>query len=517
MLTETDQFAMKATDTDDTENQQTTSELLGGKADEIRNDPQSVSEKPPLLFSKRLLVTIMLFLCYVNFQILRNNMNIAVVEMSSNTSITQDNITITRAAEFDWDPATVGIVTSLINYGGLLAFVNGFVINKFGGSVSCAFCMLLSGFATILHPVALYQGFYTFLLCRFLTGIVEAAFYASTSEISSRWFPLSETSTLIAYSMNGVNAGVTITHPFCGYLAHEWGWQMVFYITGALSVIISVIFWIFVKNHPSQDRTISKIELDYILHGKETKTSSIKQENNLNGTKTKVFHIFRLIFTSGPVWALFILTSTYMWIFTIVTASFPIYIKDLTQKDTDEVGYISSIPGLVYMLMFPLVGIFMDFWKNHSSISTTAMHKIITGAAFICCILLYVCNTMVSDLITSLIIFIFIQVSMSFVSLIVSIVTVGLAPNHVSHVASINIYFFSLGAIAAQTSIGFMTTNHRLQEWHNFFLLTAAVAAFGALIFVILGSSAPQQWSTSPSIEEECQSASKNLQTCDSH
>ncbi|KAL6955765.1 hypothetical protein U1Q18_052022, partial [Sarracenia purpurea var. burkii] len=52
-----------------------------------------------------------------------------------------------------------------------------------------------------------------------------------TSQVFSRWFPVKERSTLIAFSFNGTNAGVAIVYPFCGYLAHKWGWPMVFYAT----------------------------------------------------------------------------------------------------------------------------------------------------------------------------------------------------------------------------------------------------------------------------------------------
>ncbi|KAL6955773.1 hypothetical protein U1Q18_051704, partial [Sarracenia purpurea var. burkii] len=88
--------------------------------------------------------------------------------------------------------------------------------------MTCAWCLLISGTLTILHPVILYQDFYLFLACRFLTGVLEIFFYVSTADIFSRWFPNKERATLISFSFNGTNIGAAIVYTFCGYLAHRW-------------------------------------------------------------------------------------------------------------------------------------------------------------------------------------------------------------------------------------------------------------------------------------------------------
>ena len=157
------------------------------------------SSRPSLWFSKRFLVAFVLFLCFVNFQILRNNVNITVVEMTSNNSITQGNRTITRVslkillfdqcmlctsslilivktlqpAEFSWSSLTVGLVLSILAYGGLLSFLGGIFVDWLGGAANSSLCLLMAGLMTILHPAALYLDFRLFLACRFVTGMFE--------------------------------------------------------------------------------------------------------------------------------------------------------------------------------------------------------------------------------------------------------------------------------------------------------------------------------------------------------
>ena len=68
----------------------------------------------------------------------------------------------------------------------------------------------------------------------------------------------------MSFTINGLNVGVAIVHSFCAFLANKWGWPMIFYATGTISVVISVICYILVKNQPSEDKWISKTELEYI-------------------------------------------------------------------------------------------------------------------------------------------------------------------------------------------------------------------------------------------------------------
>ncbi|XP_065208420.1 sialin-like [Planococcus citri] len=501
---------------DHDEDQQVALELLERTADKIKDEPQPSLEIPPLLFSKRLFVTIMLFLCYVNFQVLRNNMNIAIVEMISNKTIIQGNENTTQLAEFNWDSTTAGVVTSIINYGGQLAFANGFLINKMGASTSSGVCMLLAGITTFLHPVSLQLGFYVFLAIRFFTGILEAVFYSSTPSIASMWFPLQERSTLIAHSMNGINVGVALVYPFCGYLAHTWGWRMVFYVTGLKSVLVSICFLILVKNHPSQDSNISKAEVAYILRETEVTSLTPEKHNNTSTMKEKLFQIlsvFKLLLTSGPIWALFTLIFTYMWIASVISACLPSYFKDVTGKNSDEIGYISFIPNAVYIFMFPITGALMDYWKNHSNVTTATIHKTLLSIAYISSVVFFIAITYVTDLTTILAFFVSIQIFTPCAPLIISIMTVSLAPNHVSHVSSFCTNFFSLGAVLVQTVSGIMTPNHTFQEWNNSFILAAGIAIFGNLMVLMFGSSDAQKWSLSPPLKEANSLTDKSLRT----
>ncbi|XP_065221784.1 putative inorganic phosphate cotransporter isoform X2 [Planococcus citri] len=206
-----------------------------------------MDESPPVLFfSKRLLVAVTIFVSFINFQLLKNNISICIVEMLSNR-------TTTGRPDFDWNAATIGIILSSSSYGGFLSFVSGFLVHKLGGSTNASLCMLISGLTTLIQPLALHLDLWSFLLCRFVTGIFESFFYASTADIAAHWFPRNERSMLISFSFNGANVGTAIVYPFCGYISYNFGWKNTFYITdhtqnqnvdeiGLLALIPNLVF-----------------------------------------------------------------------------------------------------------------------------------------------------------------------------------------------------------------------------------------------------------------------------------
>ncbi|XP_065208301.1 sialin-like isoform X2 [Planococcus citri] len=445
----------------------------------------TIPEAPPLWLSRRMLVVMVLFSCLVVSQILRNHMNITVVEMTSNKTIVEGNTTIIQPADYDWDSTKVALVISMFAYGGLFSFFGGFIVDRFGGSVTCAICMIISGIATLLHPIALQLSFDAFLACRFVTGLSQTFFYISVIEMYSRWFPKKERSRLVSFSFNGSNAGVALAYPVSGCLGYRFGWRVVFYVIGVLPLIMSVIVLTVVRNLPSQDRRISRVELEYIL-----KETSIRE-------KTKVNNPYKDIFTSGPFWSLCCAMFTYMWIATNLGVTLPLYVNDLTQKNSEEVGWISSIPSVVYTLMFPFAGILMDYYSNKGVITLTRMHKIMISIAFLSANIFFITSTFIPDLSITLGFFVLIDMLMSSVPLIIEINTVSLSPDHAGIVGSLVTFSFSVSAIAASTVTGFLISNHTITEWNRCFYLASVIAILGAIIFVTFGSSESQVWSPS--------------------
>lgn len=79
----------------------------------------------------------------------------------------------------------------------------------------------------------------------------------------------------------GMTLGTLVTMPLSGLLASKLGWESVFYVQGALSVLWYVLWLIFVFDSPSQHPRISRSERHMIdssigtVAGAEVRTDAV--------------------------------------------------------------------------------------------------------------------------------------------------------------------------------------------------------------------------------------------------
>ena len=82
-----------------------------------------------------------------------------------------------QPAEFQWDPSMIGIISTIMAYGGLFSIFGVSFVTKLGGSVSATFVLTVCGIFTILQPAALYLNFELFVGLRLLTGFFAVTLF----------------------------------------------------------------------------------------------------------------------------------------------------------------------------------------------------------------------------------------------------------------------------------------------------------------------------------------------------
>jgi len=95
--------------------------------------------------------------------------------------------------EFNWSPATVGLVQSSFFWGYLLTQIAGGIwADKVGGKRVLGLGVVLWSIATILTPIAARVGFPFFLLVCAFMGIGEGVVMPAMNNRLSRWIPVKE-------------------------------------------------------------------------------------------------------------------------------------------------------------------------------------------------------------------------------------------------------------------------------------------------------------------------------------
>jgi MFS transporter, ACS family, D-galactonate transporter len=157
-----------------------------------------------------------------------------------------------------------------------LQLSSGWLLDRFGVRLVSRISIAIWSIATF--GCALSRGVGSFFASRLLLGIGEAPTFPANSKAIGYWFPNHERSFSTAIFDSAAKFSSAIGVPFIGILMIYFGWRWSFGWTGVISLIYLVLFFVIYKN-PSEDKSLSELERDYILLGgaqPEDKTASQK-------------------------------------------------------------------------------------------------------------------------------------------------------------------------------------------------------------------------------------------------
>lgn len=101
---------------------------------------------------------------------------------------------------------------------------------------------------------------------RALLGAAEGPAYPIQVRLFSNWLAPEEQTTALAYAIPvGVSVSLILGGPLAAILfglTHQW--ETMFYVIGALSIVLAVVWYLVVRDQPQDSRMVSKEELIYV-------------------------------------------------------------------------------------------------------------------------------------------------------------------------------------------------------------------------------------------------------------
>ncbi|CAN6487383.1 unnamed protein product [Victoria cruziana] len=306
-------------------------------------------------FPKRWLIVILCFAAFLLCNMDRVNMSIAVLPMS---------------AEFNWNPATVGLIQSSFFWGYLLTQIAGGIwADKFGGKLVLGFGVVWWSLATILTPIAARIGLPCLLTMRAFMGIGEGVAMPAMNNLLSKWIPLTERSRSLALVYSGMYLGSVTGLAVSPALINNFGWPSVFYSFGSLGSIWFALWANKAHSSPSEDPKLHPQEKRFILGS--------------NVAKEPVSSIpWRLILSKSPVWALIISHFCHNWGTFILLTWMPTYYNQVLKFSLTESGLFCVLPWLTMAIFANLGGWIADALVSRG-FSVTAVRKIMQSIGFL--------------------------------------------------------------------------------------------------------------------------------------
>jgi ACS family glucarate transporter-like MFS transporter len=263
-----------------------------------------------------------------------------------------DRATISIAApgikkELGLDAVQMGFVFSAFAWSYVIAQLpGGWLLDRFGSKITYFFSIFLWSVFTMLTGAAGFVagGAAVTLLftLRLLVGAAEAPSFPGNSRIASAWFPTNERGLAAAIFNSAQYFATVLFAPIMGWLVHSYGWHSVFYVMGALGIVMAFV-WLKTIYAPKDHPSVSQSELKYIQDGGalvdlDGAKRAPAQVNTMAAIKELLGNRMLLGVYIGQYC---ITTLTYFFL-----TWFPVYLVQERHMTILKAGFVASLPAI---------------------------------------------------------------------------------------------------------------------------------------------------------------------------
>lgn len=198
----------------------------------------------------------------------------------------------TLELEFGWSETDFGKIMSAFSFAyaiGLL--LSGRFIDKVGTKIGYSVAVVVWSVAGMFHAVA--RSVTGFGIARLSLGIGEAGNFPAAMKAVAEWFPKRERALATGIFNSGTAIGVVVALILVPLIMQNYGWQEVFWITGAMG-FVWLIFWLIFYEVPAKQKRLTFEELAYIESDKDDASDEVKSTTAISWYK---------LFTFPQTWA----------------------------------------------------------------------------------------------------------------------------------------------------------------------------------------------------------------------
>jgi MFS transporter, ACS family, D-galactonate transporter len=301
------------------------------------------------------------------------------------TTLDRSNLAVVAASlmkEFGLTQLQVGILLSAFAWSYAIAQIPvGLLLDKIGVKWVMRVTTLLWAAATFM--TAIVSGMGLIILSRVILGLAEGPTFPSGAKSIGYWFPKKERGRAHAIIDGSARLSNAIGVPIVAYAATEWGWRGGFWVTGILSLVYGIVFWIWYRD-PKESKLLSESEKKYLAENGAL-IASEPSSSSLNG--------LGFVLRQKKVWGLTIGYACYTYTYYLFITWLPGYLTTQMHMTILKSGIFTVIPWLIATIAdLTIAGWLLDYLiskgydsvKVRKTVLVTSMGLGLTviGAAF---------------------------------------------------------------------------------------------------------------------------------------
>ncbi|KAI1718306.1 major facilitator superfamily domain-containing protein [Ditylenchus destructor] len=207
--------------------------------------------------------TLLLTLLYANSTAF--NLTIICMIPSAGNELQTELFNITASAKdyYDYTPMHRNGLFSAVAIGSLLGSLPlSFLVHKYNIRYTFSFYAVVSLVSTLALPISARMGYQFIFVARVLQGAGTSPSLMMINSVTERWSPQASAGISLIFLSAHYQFGPIFSMPIAGELCEsQWGWPMIYYIQGALTLILLAIFFTFFRDTPREHPCVTDKEL----------------------------------------------------------------------------------------------------------------------------------------------------------------------------------------------------------------------------------------------------------------
>jgi MFS transporter, ACS family, D-galactonate transporter len=282
--------------------------------------------------------------------------------------------------ELGINAATMGVLFSAFawSYAFCLPFA-GALLDRFGPRIM--FTVAIIGWSVSTFCMGLTNSLTKLLGVRAAVGVFEAPIIPTNVRCVAAWFPDRERALAVGAYTGMEYFALGFLTPLLSWVLVTYGWQMIFYGTGAIGIVVALI-WHYNYKDPAECSDMNEAEMKYIKEGGALVESGVAKGKTVSWTTVgKLFRQRKLI---GMFIGHFSIMTTLFFFLTW----FPSYLITAKGLTILKGGFYAMFPFLVAIVGSLVGGKWSDWMTDHGYSKTISRKTPIIAGFFMSAVIM---------------------------------------------------------------------------------------------------------------------------------
>lgn len=376
----------------------------------------------------------------------------------------------------DITPVQLGMATTLFSVG-YFAFQMpvAALLQRYGARSVLALSLAL--WSVFTAATGLVNSFATFAIVRTLFGVAESPVFTGGNQFFSNWFKRAERGRANSLMNAGAFSASIFGPPLVVAIVTAFGWRSVYLIFSGAGVVLAVVWYVMIRNKPSEHPRISAAELDELAADRDGVAVDVPVQ------KTS----WRSLMKQRSFWALALGYFATLWCVQFFIYWLPYFLQVTRNVSFKSLGIYASVPWLSIVVAILVAGVASDALIARGFSKFAARNLLCAAGLAVAAVSLIASTT--AETVVGNILWISLSLGMAGVAQTLSWTIVSDIGGRITSVVGgwMNMWGFIAASIVPTVAplVG------KDYGWNAVILLNSAVAVFGVVAYLFIATDTP--------------------------